>query len=99
MTARPDIRYPGPTLTTRIKWLLDPKPSDYMLAMSLPSTSLPVSGQPPEPLGGVTAMSSWGVRHMPGFVGAGVKNIFPPGIAEQRKLDRDKTNEVSRTAL
>ena len=99
MTARPDIRYPGPTLTTRAKWLLDAGPADYLLALSVASTSLPVIGKHLEPLGGVTAMSIWGVRHMPDFLGAAVKSWFTPGIAEQRKRDRDKTNEVARTAL
>jgi acetyl esterase/lipase len=99
MTARPDIRYPGPTLTTRAKWLLDAGPSDYLLAMSVASTSLPLIGKHLEPLGGMTAMSVWGVRHMPDFVGAAVKSMFTPGSAEQRKQDRDKTNEVAQNAL
>jgi acetyl esterase/lipase len=99
MTARPDTRYPGPTLATRAKWLLDAGPSDYLLAMSVASTSLPVIGKHLEPLGGMTAMSIWGVRHMPDFLGAAVKNIFTPGIAEERKRNRDKTNEVVQTAL
>jgi acetyl esterase/lipase len=99
MTARPDIRYPGPTLATRAKWLLDAGPSDYLLAMSVASTSLPVIGKHLEPLGGVTAMSIWGVRHMPDFLGAAVKNMFTPGIAEERKRNRDKTNEVVQNAL
>jgi acetyl esterase/lipase len=99
MTARPDIRYPGPTLTTRAKWLLDAGPADYLLALSVASTSLPVIGKHLEPLGGATAMGIWGVRHMPDFLGAAVKSWFTPGIAEQRKRDRDMTNEVAQTAL
>ena len=99
MTARPDTRYPGPTLTTRAKWLLDASPSDYLLALSVASTSLPVIGKHLEPLGGATAMSIWGVRHMPDFLGAAVKSWFTPGIAEVRKQDRDKTNEVVQSAL
>jgi acetyl esterase/lipase len=99
MTARPDTRYPGPTLATRAKWLLHAGPSDYLLAMSVASTSLPVIGKHLEPLGGATAMSIWGVRHMPDFLGAAVKNAFTPGIAEERKRNRDKTNEVVQTAL
>jgi acetyl esterase/lipase len=99
MTARPDTRYPGPTLATRAKWLLDAGPSDYLLAMSVASTSLPVIGKHLEPLGGVTAMSIWGVRHMPDFLGAAVKNMFTPGIADERKRNRDKTNEVVQNAL
>jgi len=99
MTARPDTRYPGPTLTTRVKWLLDASPSDYLLALSVASTSLPVIGKHLEPLGGATAMSIWGVRHMPDLLGAAVKSWFTPGIAEVRKQDRDKTNEVVHSAL
>jgi acetyl esterase/lipase len=86
-------------LATRAKWLLDAGPSDYLLAMSVASTSLPVIGKHLEPLGGVTAMSIWGVRHMPDFLGAAVKNMFTPGIAEERKRNRDKTNEVVQNAL
>jgi acetyl esterase/lipase len=99
MTVRPDTRYPGPTLATRAKWLLDASPSDYLLAMSVASTSLPVIGKHLEPLGGATAMSIWGIRHMPDFLGAAVKNMFTPGIAEERKRNRDKTNEVVQSAL
>jgi acetyl esterase/lipase len=99
MTARPDTRYPGPTLATRVKWLLNAGPSDYLLAMSVASTSLPVIGKHLEPLGGATAMSIWGVRHLPDFLGAAVKNAFTPGIAEERRRNRDKTNEVVQTAL
>lgn len=99
MTARPDTRYPGPTLATRAKWLLAAGPSDYLLAMSVASTSLPVIGKHLEPLGGATAMSIWGVRHIPDFLGAAVKNMFTPGIAEERKRNRDKTNEVVQNAL
>jgi acetyl esterase/lipase len=99
MTARPDTRYPGPTLATRARWLLHAGPSDYLLAMSVASTSLPVIGKHLEPLGGATAMSIWGVRHMPDFLGSAVKNMFTPGIAEERKRNRDKTNEVVQHAL
>jgi acetyl esterase/lipase len=79
--------------------LLDASPSDYLLALSVASTSLPVIGKHLEPLGGATAMSIWGVRHMPDFLGAAVKSWFTPGIAEVRKQDRDKTNEVVQSAL
>ncbi|MDT5399038.1 MAG: hypothetical protein QOK33_2269 [Mycobacterium sp.] len=99
MTVRPDTRYPGATVATRAKWLLAAGPSDYLLAMSVASTSLPVIGKHLEPLGGATAMSIWGVRHLPDFLGAAVKNMFTPGIAEERKRNRDKTNEVMQNAL
>jgi acetyl esterase/lipase len=99
MSARPDTRYPGPTLTTRLRWLMKASPADRMLAMSVASTSLPVIGKYLEPLGGATAMSIWGVRHTPDFVGAAVKSLFTPGIGEVRKRDRDMTNEVVQNAL
>ena len=67
--------------------------------MSVASTSLPVIGKRLEPLGGVTAMSIWGVRHVPDFVGAAVKSWFTPGVGEMRKRDRDMTNEVVQNAL
>jgi acetyl esterase/lipase len=99
MTARPDARHHGPTLATRGKWLLDAGPSDYLLALSVASTSLPVIGKRLEPLGGVTAMGIWGVRHMPDFIGAAVKSWFTPGLGEMRKRDRDATNEVVTNSL
>jgi hypothetical protein len=70
MTARPDTRYPGPTMWTRARWLLKAGPADYMLAMSVASASLPVIGKHLEPLGAATAMGIWGYRHMPDFLGA-----------------------------
>jgi acetyl esterase/lipase len=99
MTARPDTRYPGPTLTTRLRWLLRAGPADYMLALSVAATSLPVVGKHLEPLGGATAMSIWGVRHTPDFVGAAVKSWLTPGIGEVKKQERDATNAVAEEAL
>jgi len=99
MTARPDTRYPGPTLTTRVRWLMKAGPADYMLAASVAATSLPVIGKHLEPLGGVTAMSIWGVRHTPDFVGAAVKSWFTPGIGEVKKQQRDATASVTQAAL
>lgn len=99
MTARPDTRYPGPTLTTRVRWLMKAGPADYMLAASVAATSLPVIGKHLEPLGGITAMSIWGVRHTPDFVGAAVKSWFTPGIGEVKKEQRDATASVTQAAL
>jgi acetyl esterase/lipase len=99
MTARPDTRYPGPTLATRVRWLLKAGPADYLLAMSVASASLPVIGKHLEPLGGVTAMSIWGVRHTPDFLGAAMKSWLTPGIGEVRKQERDATNAVAEAAL
>ncbi|MDP9167618.1 MAG: alpha/beta hydrolase, partial [Actinomycetota bacterium] len=99
MTARPDTRYPGPTMTTRMRWLMEAGPADYLLAASVAATSLPVIGRHLEPLGGATAMSIWGVRHTPDFVGAAVKSWFTPGIGEVKKQERDATNAVTEAAL
>ena len=99
MTARPDTRYPGPTMWTRARWLLRAGPADYMLAMSVASASLPVIGKHLEPLGGITAMGVWGYRHMPDFLGATAKSWLSPGNAEVRKLERDATHAVADAAL
>jgi acetyl esterase/lipase len=74
-------------------------PADYLLAMSVAAASLPVIGRHLEPLGGATAMSIWGVRHTPDFVGAAVKSWFTPGIGEVKKLQRDATRAVTEAAL
>jgi acetyl esterase/lipase len=74
-------------------------PADYLLAMSVAAASMPVIGRHLEPLGGATAMSIWGVRHTPDFVGAAVKSWFTPGIGEVRKRERDATSAVTRAAL
>lgn len=99
MTAPPDTRYPGPTLTTRVRWLMKAGPADYMLAASVAATSLPVVGKYLEPLGGATAGCIWGVRHTPDFVGAAVKSWFTPGIGEVKKQQRDATASVTQAAL
>ena len=99
MTARPDTRYPGPTLATRLRWFLRARPSDHLLAMSVAATSLPVIGKHLEPLGGATAMTLWGMRHVPAFWASTAHSLFTPGIAEVRKQERDCTNEVVRAAL
>ncbi|KWX66767.1 alpha/beta hydrolase [Mycobacterium sp. NAZ190054] len=99
MTERPDTRYPGPTLTTRLKWLLNAGPSDYMLAMSVASASLPVIGKHLEPLGALTAAGIWGTRHAPDFVGALAKSLVTPNDAEKKQQDKDCTNAIAEAAL
>ena len=84
---------------TRARWLLKTGPSDYMLAMSVASASLPVIGKHLEPLGAATAMGIWGYRHMPDFVGATARSWFEPGNAELRQQERDATNAVTEAAL
>ena len=84
---------------TRARWLLRAGPSDYMLAMSVASASLPVVGKHLEPLGAATAMGIWGYRHVPEFLTQTARSWFTPGIAEIRKQERDKTHSVSAAAL
>jgi acetyl esterase/lipase len=74
-------------------------PADHMLAASVAATSLPVIGKHLEPLGGMAAMSIWGMRHTPDFVSAAVKSWFTPGIGEVKKQERDSTNAVAEAAL
>jgi acetyl esterase/lipase len=99
MSARPETRYPGPTLWSRAGWLLRARPSDYLLAASVASTSLPVIGKHLEPLGGYAAMSVWGMRHAPDIVAASAKSWFAPGAAETRRSQRNQTHAVSEAAL
>ncbi|MBI3214861.1 MAG: alpha/beta hydrolase [Mycobacterium sp.] len=99
MTARPETRYPGPTLWSRATWLLRARPADYLLAASTASTSLPVIGKHLQVLGGYTAMSIWGARQAPELISASTRSWFTPGIGEIRKQERDQTNAVSDAAL
>lgn len=96
---RPAIRYPGPTTASRLRWMLRARPADYLLALSVATTSLPVFGRHLEPLGGAAAMGVWGARHMPDFLASTAKSWLTPGIGEIRKRDRDRTNAVSDAAL
>ncbi|MGB8407513.1 MAG: alpha/beta hydrolase [Mycobacterium sp.] len=99
MTARPDNGYPAPTLATRLRWFMRARPSDHMLAMSVAAANLPVIGKHLQPLGGATAMTLWGMRHVPGFWASTTHSLFTPGVAELRQQERDCTNEVTRAAL
>lgn len=84
---------------TRARWLLNAGPSDYLLAMSVASASLPVIGKHLEPLGAATAMGVWGSRHLPDFFGATAKSLLSPGNAELRRSERESTNAVTAAAL
>jgi acetyl esterase/lipase len=84
---------------TRARWLLNAGPTDYMLAMSVASASLPVIGKHLEPLGGMTAMGVWGYRHVPDFLSATARSWLSPGNAEVRKRERDMTHAVVDAAL
>ncbi|MGV0810884.1 alpha/beta hydrolase [Mycolicibacterium boenickei] len=99
MTARPDNRYPAPTLADRARWLLHAKPADHMLALSVASASLPVVGKHLEPFGAMAAMGVWGFRHLPEFVTASAKSWLAPGNSELRKAEREQTNTVAQEGL
>lgn len=99
MTVRPDVRCPAPSLLDRARWLLRAGPSDYLLAMSVASASLPVIGKRLEPLGAATAMGIWGYRHAPDFVAATARGLFAPRQAELRKRELESTNAVVDAAL
>lgn len=99
MTVPPEADNPGSTMWTRARWLLNAGPSDYLLAMSVASASLPVIGKHLEPLGAATAMSVWGYRHLPDFLGTTVKSWLSPGNAELRRSERDSTTAVTQAAL
>lgn len=89
----------SPSLATRLRWFMAAKPSDHLLAMATAAASLPVIGKSLEPLGGATAMTLWGMRHVPSFWASTSKALFTPSVAEIRKAERDCTNEVVRAAL
>ncbi|ODQ95861.1 alpha/beta hydrolase [Mycolicibacterium holsaticum] len=99
MAVRPETRYPGATMWTRARWFLNAGPSDYLLAMSVASASLPVIGKHLEPLGAATAMGVWGSRHLPDFFGATAKSLLGSGNAELKRSERESTNAVSAAAL
>jgi acetyl esterase/lipase len=89
----------GPTLLARARWLLRAGPTDYLLAMSVASASLPLIGKRLEPLGAATAMGVWGYRHLPEFFGATARSWLSPSNAELKREQRDATNAVMDAAL
>ena len=99
MTERPDTRYPAPELWRRARWFLRAGPSDYLLAMSVASASLPVIGKHLEPLGAATAMGIWGYRHAPDFFAATARSRRAPDQTEIRRQEREATNAVLDAAL
>ncbi|MEB3071928.1 alpha/beta hydrolase [[Mycobacterium] vasticus] len=99
MAASPGTRTSGSKMSARVRWFKRARPADYLLAFSVASASLPVVGKSLEPLGGVTAMSVWGARHMPQIVSSTAKAWFTPGIGAVRRREREQTREVSDAAL
>jgi acetyl esterase/lipase len=86
-------------MTPCFRWLLRARPADYMLALSVAGTSLPVVGKRLEPLGTVTAMGVWGMRFAPELMSGAAKDWLTPGTNDMRRRDRASTQEVSVTAL
>lgn len=84
---------------TRARWFLNAGPSDYLMAMSVASASLPVIGRHLEPLGAATAAGVWGYRHLPDFLNATAKSLFSPRDAELKRSERNSTNAVAQAAL
>ncbi|MGD9621681.1 MAG: alpha/beta fold hydrolase [Mycolicibacterium sp.] len=99
MTERPDTRYPGPTLATRMQCLLNASPADHMLALSVASASLPVIGKSLRPLGALTAAAIWGSRHAPEFLAATARSLLRPTDGELKRRERENTHTVSEAAL
>ena len=99
MTVRPDSRYSAPSLRKRALWFLRAGPSDYMLAMSVASASLPIIGKHLEPLGAATAMGIWGYRHVPEYFSNSARSRDTSDQSAIRKQERDSTNAVIDAAL
>ena len=99
MTVRPDIQYSAPELWKRARWFLRAGPSDYLLAMSVASASLPVIGKSLEPLGAATAMGIWGYKHVPDFFAATARSRRAPDQPEIRRQELESTNGVLDAAL
>ncbi len=97
--ARPQTPNPGRTLAAHARWMLRARPSDYLVAASVASASLPVIGRHLEPLGGVAAMGVWGARHLPHFMSKAAKSLLAPGDGALRQQERDQTHAVSAAAL
>ncbi len=99
MTVRPDGRYPAPSLRKRARWFLRAGPTDYLLAMSVASASLPIIGKRLEPLGAATAMGIWGYKHVPDFFSNSARSRDTSDQAAIRKQDLESTNAVIDAAL
>ena len=63
-----------------------------MLALSVAGASLPVIGKRLEPLGGMTAMGVWGVRHAPNAIsGSEIGSGYTGATNDERRRDREST--------
>jgi acetyl esterase/lipase len=99
MTVRPDKRHSAPSLVKRARWFLRAGPSDYLMALSVGSASLPIIGKRLEPLGTATVMGIWGYRHMPEFFSNNARSQDTGDQATIRQKERESTNAVIEAAL
>ncbi|MGZ6779387.1 MAG: alpha/beta hydrolase fold domain-containing protein [Mycobacterium sp.] len=99
MTEKPAVRQTAPTIWKRARWFWRAGPSDYLMAMSVGSASLPIIGKRLEPLGTATVMGIWGYRHMPDFLAGTARSFRADDQADTRKQDRESTNAVVEAAL
>lgn len=99
MTETPAARQSAPDFWKRAQWFLRAGPTDYLLAMSVASASLPVIGKRLEPLGAATAMGIWGYKHVPDFFSYSARSKDTADAAAIRARDRESTNAVVEAAL
>lgn len=99
MTGRRQTPEAGFNLAGWLRWVKRARPTDYLLALSVASASLPVVGKHLEPLGGMTAMGVWGTRHMPELFSSAAKSWLASGAADARKRAREQAPTVSDAAL
>ena len=86
-------------MVKRARWFLRAGPSDYLMAMSVASASLPIIGKRLEPLGTATVMGIWGYRHMPVFFAGTARSWLAADQTVNRKQDRQSTPTVIEAAL
>ncbi|HEU0190530.1 MAG TPA: alpha/beta hydrolase [Mycobacterium sp.] len=99
MAARPKARCSGSDLAARMRWLRRARPADYLLALSVAPASLPLVGKHLEPLGGTTALSVWGARHLPAFLAATAKSWLTPHGPAVRSRELEQARVAATTAL
>jgi acetyl esterase/lipase len=99
MTDKPDNRQTAPKIVKQARWFLRAGPSDYLLAMSVASASLPLIGKRLEPLGAATAMGIWGYRHVPDLFARTTRPTRAADQPDTRQQDRECTNAVIDAAL
>jgi acetyl esterase/lipase len=82
-----------------VKQFLRASPSDRLLTLTRASAALPVIGKRLEPLGTIAALSIWGMRIAPELMSTSAKEWFAPTNGDERRRDRESTNDVTIAAL